>query len=161
MKAICHCDQCSGTLAQKAGRRLREAELRLRRRFLEDLRGWRRGNQDEWILAAHSLLVEAEAPPELIPDPRRVRVTSLAKERCFGCVDRQKNIWIDLSSVFYQRAKEGDLLPLASLLLHEAYHVQHGPDEPGAYAQQLNFVKRAGADDALITFVEHAARRHV
>jgi len=57
-------------------------------------------------------------------------------------------IYVLASGVAYRQADCGDrrsLIKLASVLVHEEWHIRHGGDERGAYEAQLGTLLRLGA----------------
>ena len=48
---------------------------------------------------------------------------------------------------------------LASVIVHEARHVKHGPNEAGAYLAQQAFLEFNGATPLLITEIQQARNR--
>ena len=144
MTADCNCIRCS--------------KQALRRAFLADRRGWTPGRDDRAVLAAHAYLVQAGA--DLVPALSSIRVQPIEGDT-FAMVVRDRRgfaILVDPGTAFYRAAADGDPLPLASVLLHEQYHVCFGPDERGAYALHLTFLRsQPGASADLVEFVEHTA----
>jgi hypothetical protein len=51
------------------------------------------------------------------------------------------------------------LLKLASILVHEAWHYRHGPDEAGAYDAQISFLTTHGRSGARIGGVRRSRDR--
>ena len=51
------------------------------------------------------------------------------------------------------------LLKLASIIIHEAWHYRHGPNEAGAYATQIAFLTTHGGSSNQITGVRLARAR--
>lgn len=103
-------------------------------------------------------LLRAHAP-EHAPDLRRVRIDSLQREPqraglCVeACVDRHSTIWID-PAVLNESA-----IYIGALLAHEQTHVRIGRKEREAHRVHLDVLRRLGADEALVQFVEREARR--
>jgi hypothetical protein len=71
-------------------------------------------------------------------------------------------IFVAQDSHVYRDAIAGDyqaLVQLAGMLAHERWHIQHGPDEVGAYDAQLSVMEYLHADSLHLTEVRKAARR--
>src|SRR5205814_4624467 len=69
--------------------------------------------------------------------------------RCGGCVIGQvvastdgSTIWVSTSSAAYKAALDGDAAELAAVLVHEFYHIEHGPAEWPAYNAQVQALRR-------------------
>jgi hypothetical protein len=57
-------------------------------------------------------------------------------------------IYVAAQSHIYRQASEGDypaLVELASILAHERWHIEHGPNEVEAYIAQLSVMERLKA----------------
>ena len=66
------------------------------------------------------------------------------------------------SETFRRAAASGDFqcrLKLASIIVHEAWHLSHGADEAPAYDEQIVFLRSHGASPEMITGVLQARRR--
>lgn len=147
-RAVCSCQSC-------AARRERAERRRLRRAFLESVRGFRRGTDDPRIRRALAFLKSAGVPKHLIPAARSIRVRPLAGET-YARVAVDRSIEVDSTTFMYR-----DHVACASLLLHEQHHVHtfdDGPNEAAAYRLQLKFLRRVGARLALVEAVEYFAR---
>jgi hypothetical protein len=71
-------------------------------------------------------------------------------------------IYVAQDSHVYHDATAGDyqaLVQLAGMLAHERWHIQHGPDELGAYDAQLSMMEYLHADSLHLTEVRKAVRR--
>lgn len=112
---------------------------------------------DPHVLAAHKFLKDNE---ELAPPLNRVKVADLTEENCRGICDAGGKIRIDPHCDFYQAAERGDVLPLAMLLNHEAYHALIGSNERQAFAASLRFLERHHAPQHLIDRVTADAIEH-
>jgi hypothetical protein len=66
-------------------------------------------------------------------------------------------IFINDQSDPYQRARK-DAVALAGAIVHESYHLRHGPDEASAYAEQLRVMRRLGATRHDLDVVERGLR---
>ena len=74
-----------------------------------------------------------------------------------------QGIYIYTQSETFRCAMRGDRqcrLKLASVIVHEAWHITHGPDEAGAYAEQIVFLRLREAAATTIAGVLRA-RAHV
>ena len=72
-------------------------------------------------------------------------------------VNKDPNIYITGNSDNYHKAQQGDkqaLIRLASDIVHERAHLEHGKDEMQAYDAQLAILKALGADQKLIKSVQ-------
>ena len=73
-------------------------------------------------------------------------------------------IFVYTRSRTFQCARGGQdanrcLLKLASVIVHEAWHLKYGPDEAGAYTAQEAFLEFNHASPVLITEIRQARRR--
>ena len=62
-------------------------------------------------------------------------------------------IWLITSTVHFRDAQKRDvdaLRQIASVIVHEEWHVQHGAEEKGAYEAQLTTLSSLGATSNLI-----------
>ena len=69
-------------------------------------------------------------------------------------------IYVLASTGVYRDAQAGErdaLRKLASILVHEEWHIRNGPDERGAYQAQLTALAQLGAGPD--TVVHHAVKR--
>ncbi len=67
------------------------------------------------------------------------------------------NIYLANDTAVYKKASGGDTqatIKLASDLMHERYHVEHGVSEAPAYDQQLAILKALGAKQSTIDAVQ-------
>jgi len=69
-------------------------------------------------------------------------------------VARDSHVYHDAVASDYQA-----LVQLAGMLTHERWHIQHGPDEAGAYDPQLSMMEYLHADSLHLTEVRKALRR--
>lgn len=99
------------------------------------------GADDAVVLAAHRLLSTLES--DLTPRLDLIRVCTMAGGLDARCMNHV--ILVNRDSHSYQRAAQGDALPLASVLLHEYVH-QTGGDEAAAYGRELMFLQQHQAD---------------
>ena len=70
-------------------------------------------------------------------------------------------IYLITSTPHFQDARRGDpdaLRQIASVIVHEEWHVQHGADEKGAYEAQLTTLTYLGASSNLIGAVRKSMR---
>lgn len=70
-------------------------------------------------------------------------------------------IYLITSTMHFQDARRGDtdaLRQIASVIVHEEWHVQHGADEKGAYEAQLTALNYLGASSNLIGAVRKSMR---
>lgn len=102
------------------------------------------GGDDAVVGAAHRLLDSLDpggTPPLALI---RVCATGNSDARCVNGV-----IFVNPDSPQYQRAANGDAIPLAAVLLHEQVH-RCGGGEPDAYARELAFLTQHNADPGVI-----------
>jgi hypothetical protein len=90
---------------------------------------------------------DAEAWTVFFEDGKGDRIFVYTGSRVFRC-----------ASVGH-RADFQCVLKLASIIVHEAWHHEHGPEEAPAYEAQLAFLEFKQASGALITEVRQARRR--
>ena len=71
-----------------------------------------------------------------------------------GLLTREpETIWLITSTAHFRDAQRGDpdaLRQVASVIVHEEWHVRHGADEKGAYEAQLTTLTWLGASSNLI-----------
>ena len=96
----------------------------------------------------------ASFPPIVLIDTRPAEVSPAAE----AFVRRNPNtIYVLKSSFTFRAAQAGDrgaLQKLASILVHEEWHLKHGPDERGAYQAQLTTLLALGLRDGRPVFDE-------
>ncbi len=71
------------------------------------------------------------------------------------------HVYINTHSDVYQAAQRGNrdaIIKLASIIAHEAWHVQNGADERGAYTAQIHTLQRLHAPDTLIQGVQRSMK---
>jgi hypothetical protein len=107
-------------------------------------------NADPTIAAAHHFVLTHD--PESAPALHTIHRKALAGNRMASA--GRGHIFIDPDSDYFRAAESGNLWPVAALLVHEQYHVQHGASEAGAYAAELAFLQRHGAPLDLIEEIE-------
>jgi len=74
-------------------------------------------------------------------------------------VDDYPVIYVAEWSDTYKAAKAGDrdaILKLASIIVHERTHIEHGRSERGAYQEQIQMLHRCGAPPRLIDGVRRS-----
>jgi hypothetical protein len=85
-------------------------------------------------------------PPIVLLDTRPADVTATAE----GFVRRDPDtIYLMTTSSVFRMAQAGNtdaLKKLASILVHEEWHIRNGPDERGAYQAQLGALYLLGVD---------------
>jgi hypothetical protein len=111
-------------------------------------------------LALH--LIEArELPPIVLVDERPADVSPLAEA---WVRPGDAHVYVPTySALWHALAIDRDDNPdlpkkLAAVLAHEAWHVQHGPDERGAYEAELVTLERLHASPTLVGGVRKAMR---
>ena len=152
MIAFCRCAEC---------RAVRERRLDIRRKFFEEINGFRYGRHDAAIVAALQHLREIEPDPAAVPDVSRIRVGPLDADTFAQVdVDSRGKRWVYVSSTspFYRMAERGDVTPLAIVLHHEMHHVRFGSDEPSAYRATLKLARRSQTAPDVLRFIEQVAR---
>jgi hypothetical protein len=77
---------------------------------------------------------------EAFVDPRNSTIYILTTSEVFGAVQRARKRCGNLEGV----------RKLASIIVHEEWHVLHGSDEEGAYLAQLTALDMLGARDTLL-----------
>ena len=120
------------------------------------------GESDVYVQAALDTLWTLEPDPALCVDAFEIIVADdlVTRHGTDGSASRGR-IYVDGTpkNPFYECAIAGDPVPLASLLLHEGFHLRFGRDEAGAYDAQLLFLRRVKAAPEWIAFVEQARAR--
>jgi hypothetical protein len=108
------------------------------------------------VVCALEMLFRSAAtfPPIVLIDTRPADVSAAAE----AFVRRNPDtIYILTSSFTFRAAEAGDrgaLQKLASILVHEEWHLEHGPDEQGAYEAQLTTLLSLGLRDGRPAFDE-------
>src|SRR5687767_10092544 len=108
------------------------------------------------LVCALEMLFRSAAtfPPIVLIDTRPADVSAAAE----AFVRRNPDtIYILTSSFTFRAAEAGDrgaLQKLASILVHEEWHLKHGPDERGAYQAQLTALLSLGLRDGRPVFDE-------
>ncbi len=103
------------------------------------------------------------------PDLADVEIVELQKlppqvhsnAEAFHISDGGNTIYINTKSEVYQAAHRGDraaIVKLASIIAHEAWHVQNGSDEKGAYQAQLTVLRQLRAPNNLVDGVRRAMK---
>jgi hypothetical protein len=69
---------------------------------------------------------------------------------------RTGRITVNADSRAYEDAQRGRPIELAGALVHEQWHLDHGPAEAGAYDAQLSVLRRLGAPRSVIADVQKA-----
>ena len=119
-----------------------------------------------------SVMVQASNAPAQAPDSRISRALALLGDAAPAdrivvehtvrapFVMSMATAWTDGVTIFindqsepYQRARK-DAIALAGAIVHEGYHLRHGPDESSAYAEQLGVMRRLGASRHDLDLVE-------
>jgi hypothetical protein len=86
-------------------------------------------------------------------DGKGDRVVVYTESSVFICASRNTPVYVKLYIC---------LLKLASIIVHEAWHIKNGPDEAGAYQAQLRFLEvRGGGSPAEIAEGVRRARDRV
>jgi len=109
---------------------------------------------DAVVVGAHQLLSSLQS--DLTPRLDLIRVCSMPDGIDARCMNHV--ILVNPASKSYQRAAQGDALPLASVLLHEYVH-QTGGDEAAAYGRELMFLQQHQADPEWIAHTEEQLRK--
>jgi hypothetical protein len=115
--------------------------------------------QYDAIMKALALLPDAiqDSMPRVRVLTDQFRVRNVAEGVTYPGVD--DNIYISAASDTYVKAEKGDnnaVKKLASLIVHERYHLQNGLDEGPAYDEQLAILRALQAPAAMIAGVEEA-----
>jgi hypothetical protein len=119
------------------------------------------------LVCALTLLHRSEDsfPPIVLVD---LRPSHLSADADGYVLEGDARIHLVTTTAAFTRARKalyrcGDLQPLrkiASVLIHEEWHVRHGADEPGAYAAQLTTLASldAGPGNPLYAEVQRSKR---
>jgi hypothetical protein len=112
-------------------------------------------SKDKALAGATALLIQVgvkiTAPIETFGGPNLSGGSSVTQ----GATDG-KTIRINMNTRSYKDALKGDARELAGSLAHEQWHVAHGPDEAGAYDEQLRVLRALGAKPHVIRDTQNA-----
>jgi hypothetical protein len=94
------------------------------------------------------------------PDDKRFQKSD-PQTQAFVLPDDDDHVYVTRRGGAFREAAKGRSLELAGALAHEAWHLQNGPSEAGAYDHQLQVLQAMNASASLINMIRRAKENAV